>query len=149
MSLISYGLARIGRDAELRRTPDGTAVCNLSLAFRGSRKDADGKYPARWIEASLWGKQAEGLAPYLLKGGTVSVSIEDTHIEEFRRSDNTTGTKLVGRVLSIELGASAPEQPAAAPPPAARSAPPARAAAPARQAAPSTAFDDLDEEIPF
>ena len=144
MSLIAYGLARIGRDAELRRTPDGIAVCNLSLAFRVGRKGQDGKYPTQWVEGALWGKQAEALAPYLHKGGTVSVSIEDVHIEEFRRGDNTTGTKLTGRVLSIELGASAPEQA-----PAARSAPPARAPAPARQPAPSTAFDDLDDGPPF
>lgn len=146
MSLIAYGLARIGRDAELRRTPGNIAVCNLSLAFRVGRNGQDGKYPTQWVEGALWGKQAEALAPYLLKGGTVSVSIEDVHIEEFRRGDNTTGTKLTGRVLSIELGASAPEQA-----PAARSAPPARAPAPARQPAPSTGtgFDDMDSDIPF
>ena len=150
MSLIAYGLARIGRDAELRRTVDGIAVCNLSLAFRVGRKGQDGKYPTQWVEGALWGKQAEALAPYLLKGGSVSVSIEDIHVEEFRRADNTTGTKLTGRVLSIELGASAPEQQPAAPP-AARTAPPARAPAPARQPAPSTGtgFDDMDSDIPF
>lgn len=156
MSLITYGLAKLGRDAELRYTAgsDPVAVCNLSLAFRYGRKGGDGKYPTQWIEGSLWGKQAEALAPYLLKGSSVSVSIEDTHIEHFKKADGTPSVKLSGRVLSIELGASAPAADAA-PAPAARTAAPAPPP-PQRRPAPAstgTGFDDMPNddfgEIPF
>lgn len=150
MALIAYGLAKLGRDAEVRYLTDGTAVANLSLAFICGRKGQDGKRPTQWIDGSLWGKQAEALAPYLLKGGSVSVSLEDVHIQSFQKGDGSPGVKLVGRVLSIEFGASAPEA-AAPPPPPARQAAPSRAPAPAARpaAAPVTGFSDMDDDIPF
>lgn len=145
MSLQSFGLARLGRDCELRYTPDGTAVANLSLAFSYGRKGEDGKRPTQWLEGAVFGKRAEALAPYLLKGGLVSVTLEDTHIETFKSRDGTPGTKLTARVLAIDLAGGST---AAAP---ASTQPPARAAAPARQPAPQTgtSFDDLDDDIPF
>jgi single-strand DNA-binding protein len=107
MAIIS-GLFRIGRDAEVRHTPSGDAVINLSLAYNyGPRKD--GK--TQWIEASLWGKLAEALAPYLKKGGQIDAIIEDPHIETFQ-GKNGEGTKLVGRVLKIELAGSKGDAPA-------------------------------------
>src|SRR5438270_380965 len=43
MSIQTIGLATLGRDAELRRTPNGEAVTNLSLAFNYGRKDQSGQ----------------------------------------------------------------------------------------------------------
>ncbi|WP_262405552.1 single-stranded DNA-binding protein [Pseudomonas fluorescens] len=63
-------IGRLGRDAELRYTPNGDAVCNLALACEYARKGQDGKRPPQWIDATLWGKQAETMAPYLLKGSS-------------------------------------------------------------------------------
>ena len=64
------GAFRLGRDAELRYTPGkNEPVINLALAFNWGQKGEDGNRPSQWIEASLWGKRAEALAPYLLKGG--------------------------------------------------------------------------------
>ena len=59
------GLARIGKDAEVRFTPGGTAVANVSLAFTYGKKSDDGKRPTQWVDASLWGQRAESLAPYI------------------------------------------------------------------------------------
>ena len=39
----AFGMARLGRDAELRYTPNGDAVCNLSLAFSYGKKDDSGR----------------------------------------------------------------------------------------------------------
>ena len=64
------GLARIGKDAEVRFTPSGAAVANVSLAFTYGKKGDDGKRPTQWVDASLWGQRAESLAPYIKKGGT-------------------------------------------------------------------------------
>lgn len=144
MSLQSFGLARLGRDCEIRYTPDGTAVANLSLAFSYGKKDADGKRPTQWVDGAVFGKRAEALAPYLLKGGLVSVTLEDTHIETFKGRDGTPGTKLSARVIAIDLAGGTPTAaapaPAPAPPPQRRAAPPAE----------STAFDDIDADgIPF
>lgn len=139
MALHLHGLARIGRDVELRRTTGGEPVANLSLAFNYGRKGEDGKRPTQWVEGVLWGKLAEAVAPYLTKGAAVSVTLEDAHIEELKRSDMTTGTKLIGRVVSIELAGSGER--AAAPAPA-----PRPAAKP--QQSTGTGFDDMSD-IPF
>jgi len=58
-----FGLARIGRDAEIRFTPGGEAVAGLSLAFTYRVK---GEKCTQWVDGSLWGKRAEALAPYLI-----------------------------------------------------------------------------------
>ena len=138
-----FGLARIGKDAELR-TVGADSVVNLALAFNYGRKGDDGKRPTQWLEASLWGKLATALAPYLLKGGSVSVTIEDIHMETYQSSKGE-GTKLVGRVIGIELAGSAPGQQSAAPAP--RQAP---QQAPARpQSKPAPNFSDMDSDIPF
>ena len=79
----AFGLARLGRDAEIRTTSQGESVATLALAFSYGRKGSDGNRPTQWVDAALWGKRAEALAPYLLKGGLVSVSLEDVHIETF------------------------------------------------------------------
>lgn len=134
----SFGLARIGRDVELRRTGGGDAVISLSLAFTYGRKGEDGKRPTQWVDAALWGKRAEALAPYLVKGGLVAVTLEEVHIETYQGT-NGPGHKLAGKVLDIEL-AGGNDKPAAAPRP---------AAAPARAPAPASGFDSDDETIPF
>ena len=67
------GLARIGKDAEVRYSPNGDAIANLSLAFTYGKKGTDGKRPTQWVDATLWGKRAESLAPYLKKGGQIVV----------------------------------------------------------------------------
>lgn len=74
------GLARLGRDAEVKDVSD-TPVCNLSLAFNYGRKGEDGKRPTQWVDGALWGKQAESLAPYLKKGGMVFVVLSDVHVQ--------------------------------------------------------------------
>lgn len=136
----AFGLARIGCDAELRRTGSGDAVASLSLAFSYGRKGEDGKRPTQWIDASLWGKRAEALAPYLLKGGLVSVTLDEVHIETYEGRSGE-GHKLVGKVLDIELAGGGERQ--AAP----------RAPAPPPKRAPTgsigSGFDDMDSDIPF
>jgi single-strand DNA-binding protein len=134
------GLARIGRDVELRHTPNGEAVANLSLAFTYGKRGADGKRPTQWVEAALWGKRAESLAPYLLKGQQVVAYLEDVSIQTFRKQDGTDGVKLAARVGDLELIAGQGEAQQQAPAP-------TRAPAP-RPAAPS-GFDDMDDDIPF
>jgi len=132
---------RIGRDAELKTIgANQTPLVELSLAYTYRGKTGE-KRPTQWIEGKLWGRRAEALAQYLLKGEQVSATIEGAHIEEFDKKDNTRGMKLVGEIIAIELIASG--QRAAAPPP-----PPPPPPKPAARPAP-TGFDDMDDDIPF
>lgn len=150
------GLVRLGRDAEVRYTASGDAVCSFSGAFNYGRKGEDNRQPSQWVEFSLWGARAEKLAEYLLKGTQLFVVASDVHVETYeKKHEGGTGTKLVARVDDIQFaGSRAEREEGSAPSPAPRSAPaPAsRAPAPApRQAAPksSTGFDDMEDYIPF
>lgn len=137
-----FGLARLGRDAEIRTTSQGESVATLSLAFSYGRKGSDGNRPTQWVDAALWGKRAEALAPYLLKGGLVAVTLEDVHIETFT-SQKGDGHKLAGRVIDVEL-AGGGERTAAPAPRQVHAPRPAPATAPM-----GSGFDDLDSDIPF
>ncbi len=149
----TIGLARLGRDAELRTIPSGESVCNLSLAVNYGRKDADGNRPTQWIDATLWGKAAEALAPYLKKGTVHCFTLSDIHIETYQ-GQNGQGHKLSARCDGVELGPRQGDAPAGSTAPASRAtyAPaPSRAPAP-RAPAPAPAsrgFDDMDDDIPF
>lgn len=60
---------RIGKDAETRDTHGGT-VTSFNVAVDqgyGERKSTN------WFRVSAWGKKGAGAAPYLLKGGVVTV----------------------------------------------------------------------------
>ena len=53
------GIARLGRDAEIRHTASGKQVASLALAYDyGMKDDGTGKKPTQWVSASLWGDQA-------------------------------------------------------------------------------------------
>jgi len=136
-----FGLARLGRDAEIRYTAQNEPVASLSLAFSYGKKGNDGKRPTQWVDGALWGKRAEALAPYLLKGSLIVVTLDDVHIETFQ-SNGGEKSKLAGRVSDVELAGGGQAAPApaqqAAPRPAARPAP-----------APAQSFSDMDDDIPF
>ena len=132
------GLARLGRDCELRSTQDGTPVASLSLAmdYRAGREKA-----TQWVDGALWGKMAETLAQYLVKGKLVCVTLDDVHIVEYEKRDGTAGTKLVGRVSKLELAGGREDGERTAPP-AQRQAP-----KPAPKAS-ASGFDDMDDSDP-
>lgn len=109
--MILTALARLGRDPELRYLSNGDPVMNLALAVNYGKK-VDGKRPTQWIDAALFGKRAESLAPYLSKGSLVFVVIDEPHVETYQ-GKNGPGAKLVGRVSSLEFagGSEAKEEP--------------------------------------
>jgi single-strand DNA-binding protein len=141
MSVAEFG--RIGRDAELRTIKSGDAVCSVPVAVDYGRKGQDGKKPTQWYEVTLWGKQAEALAPYLLKGKQVFFTGSDLHVETFSKNDGTQGTKLVCRAGEIKFARDGQQQQEA---PQQRQQPQRQAPRPA--AAPVSAADD-DLDLPF
>ena len=134
------GLATLGRDAECRTVGDNI-VANLSLAFDYYDPKAERKRSTTWIDAALWGRQAEALEQYLTKGSKVCATVDDLHLETYQ-GKNGEGTKLVGKVTSIKLAGS--RQDGGSPQPAPAPRPVAPAPAPRRAAA---AMDD--DDIPF
>jgi single-strand DNA-binding protein len=66
-------VGNLGRDAELRYTPGGAAVAKFSIATTEVWNDKAGQRQERteWHNVDLWGKQAESLKEYLVKGKQV------------------------------------------------------------------------------
>ena len=136
----AQGLARIGKDAEVRFTPGGTAVANVSLAFTYGKKGDDGKRPTQWVDASLWGQRAESLAPYIKKGGQIVAYLEDVSIQTYVKGDGTSATKMVARLVDLEF-VSGGEQASSQPKP--------QSKPQAASQSQGSGFDDFDSDIPF
>ena len=68
-------VGNLGRDAELKHTGGGTAVCTVGVATSEKFKDRDGnqKETTEWHNVVIWGKTAEALAAYLTKGKQIYV----------------------------------------------------------------------------
>lgn len=68
-------VGNLGRDPELRYTPQGTAVCNFSMATNEKRRDKSGELQdlTTWFRITLWGRQAENASKYLQKGSPVYI----------------------------------------------------------------------------
>src|SRR5215813_1477706 len=90
----------LGRDPELRYTPQGTAVCNLSVATTEKRRNARGETEEHtiWFRIAAWGRQAEVAAEYLAKGRQV-------YVEGRLRREEYTDREGIQRT-SLEVNAS-------------------------------------------
>ncbi|MCL2129328.1 MAG: single-stranded DNA-binding protein [Treponema sp.] len=70
-------IGRLTRDAELKYTASGQAVCKFSIAVNRRRKNGDQwEDEANFFDIVLWGRQGESLNQYLLKGKAVGIDGE-------------------------------------------------------------------------
>lgn len=95
MNVICFA-GKVGRDAETKYLPDGTAVCNFSVA-----DDQGHNKPAIWWRCQLFGKRAESLAQYLVKGQSVTISGQVTE-REYQKDGATVRTQDI-RVSDVAL----------------------------------------------
>jgi single-strand DNA-binding protein len=84
----------LGRDPELRYTPDGTPVCDFSVATTERRKDKSGEPQdvTTWFRVTVWRRQAELAGQYLTKGRQVYVEGRLIQREYQDRDGNTRYT---------------------------------------------------------
>ena len=121
----------LGRDAEIRAMPNGDPVASFSVA------DSQGKDKITiWWNCQLFGKRAESLAPYLVKGGAVTVSGNVTE-REWTDKDGQKRKSMDIRVGDIALQGGRKDAPAA-PRPAAK-----------EPFTPSSVDFENDSDIPF
>lgn len=68
-------IGNLGRDAEMRFTAGGTPVATVSLATTERFTDREGqkREDTQWHRIVIWGKTAESLHEYLVKGKQIYV----------------------------------------------------------------------------
>lgn len=81
-------VGNLGRDPELRYTPQGDAVCNFSVAVSEKKRDKAGDFQdiTTWFKVTLWRKQAETASKYLTKGSPIYIEGR-LHIDEWTDRD--------------------------------------------------------------
>jgi len=68
-------LGNLGKDPELKYTPQGTAVAKFTLATNERFKDKEGQWQDRteWHNITAWARTAEIVGEYLKKGSKVYI----------------------------------------------------------------------------
>jgi single-strand DNA-binding protein len=95
-------VGRLTRDAELKYTNSGQAVCHFSVATGSRRKKGD-----QWVEESsfwdvdLWGKAGESINQYLTKGKLVAV--EGAMRQDKWEQDGQSRSKTVISASTVQL----------------------------------------------
>lgn len=95
-------IGRLCKDSELKYTQSGTAISNFSIA--NNRKFGE-KESVSYFDLVMWGKGAEALSPYLLKGKKIAV---EGRIEQQRWDDKDGGKRSkviinVGQVQFLDV----------------------------------------------
>ena len=70
-------VGNVGRDADLKYTPQGVAMLKFSVAVnKTTGKGEDKRQTTTWFNITLWRERAESLAPYITSGMQVLVTGE-------------------------------------------------------------------------
>jgi single-strand DNA-binding protein len=99
---VAVVVGRLTRDAELKYTNSGQAVCHFSVATSSRRKKGD-----QWVEESsfwdvdFWGKGGESINQYLTKGKLVAV--EGSMRQDKWEQDGQTRSKTLITANTVQL----------------------------------------------
>lgn len=146
-------IGNLTRDPELRYTPKGTAVADISLAINRvwNNEQNQKQEETIFVDVTLWGRQAELAQQYLTKGRGAYI---EGRLQMDTWDDKETGKKrsklkVIGESLQFlpdgrgQQGGGGGGQPSSRPPQQQRSGPPQGASA-----APADDFQEEDD-IPF
>lgn len=98
-------MGNLGRDAELKSAANGDAAANFSLAVAvGSKAEPE----TMWVRCSLYGKRAESLTRYLVKGQKVVVTGR-VRLSSWEDKDGNSRTDLRLNVQDLWFAGSRPE----------------------------------------
>ena len=138
-------VGNLGKDPELRYTPQGTAVCSFSVATNEKKKDKSGELQdvTTWFRVTLWNRQAENASKYLTKGSPIYIEGR-LRVEEWtdRDGNNRYTLEVQGSDMQF-LGSGRGDEMS-------QEAPSERDFAPAESSARSAAASSqADDDIPF
>ena len=145
-------VGNLGRDPEVRYSPDGAAVCNVSIATTSQwkdRKTGEKREETEWHRVVFYNRLAEIAGEYLKKGRSVYV---EGRIKTRKWQDKQTGqdrysTEIVGEQLQM-LGGREDAQSNTAGAAGAASRPPAPSPTPAQGGhSPANTLADMDDDI--
>jgi single-strand DNA-binding protein len=110
-------IGRLGRDPEMRYTPDGTPVTSFSVATDRVWTDANGQQQKRavWFRVTAWRRLAETCNQYLTKGQLVMVEGELSEPKPFQGRDGEWRASLEVRAFTVKFLGSRGEAAAPAP----------------------------------
>ena len=85
-------IGNLGKDPEIKYTPQGTAVAKITIATNERFKDKSGEWQDRteWHNVVLWQRMAEIAGEYLKKGGKVYI---EGRLQTRSWDDKQTGQK--------------------------------------------------------
>lgn len=89
-------IGRLVADPELKYTPSGKAVCNVTVAVDRQSKDGGTDF----IDVVVWNKNAENLAQYMSKGRQLAV---DGSIQKRSYEDKEGKKRWVTEVLANRI----------------------------------------------
>ncbi len=94
----------LGRDPELKTTPQGTALCKFSVATTERKKGATGEQEelTTWFRVTVWGRQAELANEYLSKGRQVYVEGR-LRVEEYTDREGNTRSSLEVNATDLQF----------------------------------------------
>ena len=152
-------IGNLGRDPEVRYTPSGAAVCNVSVATTRNwknRESGEKQEETEWHSVVLYDRQAEVAGEYLKKGRAVYIEGRlKTRKWQDKDGNDRYSTEIIGESMQLlggreGMGGGADDAGASQRSGEERSAPASRPAAGKPAASKSaTGFDDMDDDIPF
>lgn len=94
-------VGRLVRDAELRVTGGGLAICKFSLAINRRRKQGDAWVDeANFFDVVLMGRQGEALQQYLTKGKQVGIQGE---LRQNRWQDDAGNSRSKVEIFAVNV----------------------------------------------
>lgn len=94
-------IGHVGRDAEMKFTPEGKPVANFSVAYSENRGEDDSL--TEWFEVETWEKLAETCNQFVSKGMQVMVKGR-VLLDRWKDNDNINRSRLkvkAGKVLFL------------------------------------------------
>ncbi|AUR90622.1 nucleic acid-binding, OB-fold protein [Vibrio phage 1.148.O._10N.286.54.A10] len=131
-------LVRIGRDAELKYTPTGTAILEINAVYDIGFGD---KKESQWIRLAMFGQRAEKLQSHFTKGTQILVHADDIKARAYMSKSGEAGCSLEGKLVEFQFAGGGQQQA------------PQQYSAPQQQQAPQQQYDEPPavgiEDIPF
>jgi single-strand DNA-binding protein len=97
--IVLTATGRLGKDAELRTTNDGTKILSFSV---GSDMGYGDRKQTIWLDCSIFGARGEKLAQYLTKGNQVTV-IGEFGQRTYQNKSGETVTATTVKVMDVAL----------------------------------------------